>query len=40
MHRREILEYGGSHADEMQKLMDYLGRRPDVNALVEGLKAG
>lgn len=39
-YRREILEYGGSHANEMQMLMDYLGRRPDVNALVEGLKEG
>ncbi|KUL83187.1 hypothetical protein ZTR_10010 [Talaromyces verruculosus] len=39
-YRREILEYGGSHADEMRMLMDYLGRRPDVNALVEGLKEG
>lgn len=37
-YRSEILEYGGSQADEMQMLMDYLGRGADVNALVEGLK--
>lgn len=39
-YRREILEYGGSHSDELEMLTEFLGRRPNMNALVEALAQG
>ncbi|KAL7920474.1 hypothetical protein ACQKWADRAFT_298655 [Trichoderma austrokoningii] len=35
--RRGILEYGGSHPDQLQMLREYLGREPNYSALQESL---
>ena len=37
-YRREILQNGGSQQDLFQMLERFLGRPPNMNALVEGLK--
>lgn len=37
-YRRQILQYGGSHPDEMKMLTDFLGRPPRVSALAESLR--
>lgn len=34
-YRRQILEYGGSHPNELEMLTNLLGRPPNMNALVE-----
>jgi metallopeptidase MepB len=33
-YRREVLEYGGSHANELEMLTKFLGRPPNMNAVV------
>lgn len=35
--RYGILEYGGSHPDQLQMLQEYLGREPNYSALQESL---
>lgn len=35
--RYEVLEYGGSHPDQLQMLQEYLGREPNYSALQERL---
>lgn len=37
-YRRMILEYGGAHPDKLQMLEDFLGREPDIDALVKSLE--
>ncbi|KAB8232001.1 M3 family metallopeptidase [Aspergillus alliaceus] len=39
-YRRHILEQGGSQQDLLKMLEDFLGRPPNMNALVEGLARG
>ena len=36
-YRREVLEYGGSHANELEMLTRFLRRPPNMNALVQTL---
>lgn len=36
-YRHEVLEYGGSHEDMLKMLEDFMGRPPNLDALVEGL---
>lgn len=35
--RYKILEYGGSHPDQLRMLREYLGREPNYSALQESL---
>ncbi|ETS77746.1 hypothetical protein PFICI_09808 [Pestalotiopsis fici W106-1] len=39
-YRRKFLEYGGAHPDKLKMLEDFLGRKPNVGALVESLVQG
>ncbi|KAF7515426.1 hypothetical protein G7054_g14579 [Neopestalotiopsis clavispora] len=39
-YRREFLEYGGAHPDKLKMLEDFLGRKPNVGALIDSLVQG
>lgn len=38
-YRKGILEYGGSHGNELKMLEDFLGRRTNPDALLDSLRS-